>query len=134
MCSLGATGVKHISEAIADNTSVKQLNLYRNILDADGARHLGKALSKNSTLEFLDVGHNRIRQTGLKAICDGIMSNQNSKVKKLSIRSNFINFDGFTYFFAKMIFDCPPSRRLTEIYLKYNFLLEYQSLTLVKQL
>lgn len=62
---MGVSGVVRISEALQKNTTLKSLNLYRNILDVDGARSIGALLKVNSTIEFLDVGHNRIRQTGL---------------------------------------------------------------------
>jgi len=55
-------------------------------------------------LQFLDVGHNRIRQTGLKAICDGVLANENPKLKRLGIRANFINDDGLSYLFEKLVF------------------------------
>ena len=96
---LGVSGIVSIAEALHKNTVLKSLNLYRNILDVDGARTIGNLLKVNNTLEFLDLGHNRIRETGLKAICDGILENPDSKLSQLGIRANFINDRGIGYLF-----------------------------------
>lgn len=100
---MGVSGIVNISEALAKNTTLKTLNLYRNILDVDGARALGALLKVNCTIEFLDIGHNRIRQTGLRAICDGIVANPKSKLTELGIRANFINDNGISYLFEQLI-------------------------------
>lgn len=120
------------NEALCSNGSLRWLSLYRNILDVDGARAIGKALSKNKSLEFLDIGHNRIRQTGLKAICDGILSNGGCKLRRLGLRSNFINDDGFTYLFEKLV-HARDGCRLTQIFVKYNLLSEFHKINLAKQ-
>jgi Ran GTPase-activating protein (RanGAP) involved in mRNA processing and transport len=100
---IGVSGIVRIALALQKNTTLKSLNLYRNILDVDGARSIGELLKVNSTIEFLDVGHNRIRQTGLKAICDGILANPNTKLSQLAIRSNFINDYGIGYLFDNLV-------------------------------
>lgn len=43
-CKLGVSGVMRISDALKENTTMKSMNLYRNILDVDGARAIGKML------------------------------------------------------------------------------------------
>lgn len=86
-----------------ENKTLKSLNLYRNILDVDGARSIGKMLQVNKSLEFLDIGHNRIRETGLKAIVDGIILNVNCKLNQLSICANFINDDGINMLFDRLV-------------------------------
>ena len=107
--------------------------MYRNILDVDGARALGKCLEVNKTLKFVDIGHNRIRITGLKAIVSGILANQDSKLSQLGVRANFINDDGFSHLFEKLVL-CDPAQkqRLTHIFLKSNFLTEYNKVALYK--
>lgn len=80
------------------------MNLFRNKVDVDGARSLREVLKVNCTLEFLDVGFNRLREKGIKALTDGICENANSKLRHLGIRFNFINDDGFSYFFENAIF------------------------------
>ena len=132
---LGVSGIVSIAEALHKNSSLKSLNLYRNILDVDGARTIGNLLKVNNTLEFLDLGHNRIRETGLKAICDGVLANPDSKLSQLGIRANFINDRGISYLFDKLIFPVYSVRKqqITEVYLKTNFLSEYFRISLAKQ-
>jgi Ran GTPase-activating protein (RanGAP) involved in mRNA processing and transport len=134
-CKLGVSGTYRIAEALKTNSVLKSLNLYRNIIDVDGARSIGKMLQVNKTLEFLDIGHNRIRQTGLKAICDGILTNPDCKLSKLSICSNFINDDGFTTLFEKLILPSYSGRKqqLTHLYIKKNFMSEYNKISLANK-
>jgi hypothetical protein len=131
---LGVSGIVSIAEALQKNATLKSLNLYRNILDVDGARTIGNLLKVNNTLEFLDLGHNRIRETGLKAICDGVLANPDSKLSQLGIRANFINDNGISYLFDKLIFPVYSVRKqqITEVYLKTNFLSEYFRISLAK--
>ena len=132
-CHLQEIGVKYICEgALLFNSTLRWLSLYRNIFGVEGARAIGKALSKNKALEFLDIGHNRIRQTGLKAICDGILENPGSKLQRLGLRSNFINDEGFTNFFEKLVLPKDGSR-LTQIFIKFNLLSEFQKINLARQ-
>jgi len=58
---------------------------------------------KNSTLKFLDVGHNRLRNTGIKAIIEGVRANPDSQLRELGVCSNFINDDGMTKLFEELI-------------------------------
>lgn len=134
-CKIGVSGGKHIFEELSTNTRLESLNLYRNILDVDGARALGKCLEVNKTLKFVDIGHNRIRITGLKAIVSGILANEDCRLSQLGVRANFINDDGFSYLFSKLVL-CDPAQkqRLTHIFLKSNFLTEYHKVALYKDI
>merc|ERR1719446_1711980 len=40
-CKLGVSGMYQFADALKTNTSIKTINLYRNILDVDGARSIG---------------------------------------------------------------------------------------------
>jgi Ran GTPase-activating protein (RanGAP) involved in mRNA processing and transport len=131
-CNFGSSGVTSLCTSLAQNFTLKSLNLYRNICDVNGARAIGECLKKNSSLEFLDIGHNRIRQTGLKAICDGIIANPKSKMTQLGVRANFINDDGFTYLFETLVFP-KTGAHLTQIFLKANFLSEHHKIALAQQ-
>ena len=123
----------HLAESLLKNDTLRHINLYRNIIDVDGARSLGNLLKVNTSLEFIDVGHNRIRKTGLRAICDGIIANPNSKVSQLGIRSNFINDDGFTYLFEKLVFPSDEGKQqLKQLFIKQNFLSEFYKINLAK--
>lgn len=122
-CKLGVSGMYKISDALKQNSTLKSINLYRNILDVDGARSLGKMLKVNKTLEFLDIGHNRIRETGLKAIVDGVLANPDCKLHQLGIRANFISDDGINMMFEKLVFPVSSGKKqqLTHVYIKQNF-------------
>jgi hypothetical protein len=114
---MGVSGVKNLSEALKTNSTIKSLNLYRNIVDVDGARSLGEAMKHNKVISFLDIGHNRIRITGLKAIIDGITANPESKLTKLGIRANFINDEGLSELFEKLVF-AEGKHQLTHIFME----------------
>ena len=132
---IGVSGMVQISLALLKNNTLRHLNLYRNIIDVDGARSLGRLLKVNTSLEFLDVGHNRIRQTGLRAIVDGIVENPSSKLTQLGIRSNFINDDGFSYLFDRLVIpENERKQQLKELFIKQNFLSEYHKINLAKLL
>lgn len=102
--------------------------MFRNKVDVDGARSLRELLKVNSTLEFLDVGYNRLREKGIKAITDGICENPNSRLRFLGIRFNFINDDGFNYFFENAIFK--KRSQVDHVYLLQNYLSEHFSISL----
>lgn len=116
-CKMGVSGIKNLCASLKTNSTLQSLNLYRNIIDVDGARSLGAALKENKSLEFLDIGHNRIRITGLKAIIDGVTSNAESKLVKLGIRANFINDEGFTELFERLVFS-KGKHHLTHVFLE----------------
>lgn len=117
-CKIGVSGVMTLCESLKTNTTLQSLNLYRNIFDVNGARALGDALKVNKTINFIDIGHNRIRITGLKAIIDGILANPESKVTKLGIRANFINDEGLSELFEKLIYPEQGKHHLTHVFIK----------------
>jgi len=131
-CKIGVSGMYSICDALLKNTTIQSINLYRNIIDVDGARRLGQVLAANKTIEHLDIGHNRIRQTGLKAIVDGIVSNSASKLSTLAIRSNFINDDSFTNLFEQLVWK-GSKHQLRRVFLKMNFLSEFHKCALAKR-
>jgi len=131
-CKMGVSGIKNLCVSLKTNATLQSLNLYRNIIDVDGARSLGEALKENTTLEFLDIGHNRIRITGLKAIIDGIIANADSKITKLGVRANFINDEGFTDLFDRLVF-AKGKHHLTHLFLEQNFLTEYHKIALYQE-
>jgi NLR family CARD domain-containing protein 3 len=95
--------MKSLAASLKVNTSLKWLNLYRNLIDVDGARAIAECLKVNKTLEFVDLGFNRVRDTGLKAITDALSANIESSVVKLAIRANFITDQGLEYLFRKIV-------------------------------
>ena len=129
-CKMGVSGAKVLAGALKENNTLQSINLYRNIIDVDGARALGETLKVNKTLKFIDIGHNRIRITGLKAIVDGIVANPDSKIKKLGIRANFINDDGFSELFEKLVYPAQGKHSLSHIFMEQNFLTEHKKISL----
>lgn len=127
---MGVSGAKVLAGALKENNTLQSINLYRNIIDVDGARALGETLKVNKTLKFIDIGHNRIRITGLKAIVDGIVANPDSKIKKLGIRANFINDDGFSELFEKLVYPAQGKHSLSHIFMEQNFLTEHKKISL----
>lgn len=56
-----AAGAKIISEVILkNNKTLKNLNIYSNLIEVEGSGFIANALKENSTLEFLDLGKNKI--------------------------------------------------------------------------
>lgn len=51
---------------------------------------------------------------------------------QLGVRANFINDDGFSYLFEKLVLP-KTGLHLTQIFLKENFLTEYHKISLVQQ-
>ena len=130
-CALGVSGTYSIAMALKQNSTLKNLNLYRNKVDVDGARALRETLKVNTTLEFLDVGYNRLREKGIKALTDGICENEKSSVRHLGLRFNFINDDGFHYFFEKCVFQAKS--HIDHVYLMQNYLSEHFTVALAQK-
>jgi len=119
-----------IADALKTNNVLQCINLYRNIIDVDGARALGEVLKVNTCLTSLDIGHNRIRQTGLKAIVDGVCANPGSKLTSLGIVPT-----------SSAMIPSPTCLRnwsteknkLARLFIKANFLTEYHKVALAAQ-
>lgn len=104
---------------------MKSLNLFKNTFDVDGSRALREMLKVNKSIEFLEIGHNRIRQKGLEAISEGILSQEKCRIKTLGLRMNFINDDGFTRFFDEVVFSGMTA--FENLYVSQNNLTEYKA-------
>jgi len=60
-----------LANAIATNTTLKVLGLYKNCINPQGTKHLADALKKNNTtLEVLSLGGNNIGDEGAKYIAN----------------------------------------------------------------
>lgn len=105
-------------KSLQNNKTLKGLNLFKNLIDVDGARAVRDFLKSNKTLEFLDLGHNRIRAKGLEAIAQGIVESEDSKLKTLGIRMNFLTDDALKHFFDETVF--AGKGKLENIYIKFN--------------
>ena len=125
-CKLGVSGVVQIAKVLEVNSTLTSLNLFCNICDVDGARALGAALKLNQALKFLDIGHNSLRNTGLKAIIQGVTSNKDSPLKQLGVCSNFINDDGMTSLFEELVLSGKGGKpQIESLFIKNNFLSDY---------
>ncbi|WP_342269485.1 leucine-rich repeat domain-containing protein [Rickettsia endosymbiont of Orchestes rusci] len=58
------TDVKEISELLAEDTNIIQLDLFGNKISSDGAIAIAKLLKINKTITSLDLGNNNIGKTG----------------------------------------------------------------------
>ena len=87
-----------MAESLATNTSVRNLNIFNNVISYDGARSFAQTLSTNNTLEYIDFGHNRIRDSGLIELAKGIAKNPNSKIRSLGLKFNFLHEEGIIEF------------------------------------
>jgi hypothetical protein len=123
---MGVSGVVQIAKILEVNSTITSLNLFCNICDVDGARALGSALKQNKSLKFLDIGHNSLRNTGLKAIIQGIRSNSDSPLTQLGVCSNFINDDGMTNLFDELVLTGNGGKpQIESLFIKNNFLSDY---------
>lgn len=74
-----AAGAKIIAEVILkNNTTLKHLNIYSNLIEVEGCGFICSALETNTTLEFLDIGKNKIRNKGVTQLFHSVCGNQNS--------------------------------------------------------
>jgi len=89
----GYSGIESLSRVFRNNDTIKSINLYKNLFDVNGARRLAESLLENNTLENLDIGYNRIKDLGFAKIIESILLNKKSKLKRLSVRCNFIKND-----------------------------------------
>ncbi len=80
-----------MAESLTNNTSLYQLNIFSNKIDVDGARAFGKCLSINKTLTFIDFGMNKLRDAGIYAIANGLSKNNESSIKSLGFKFNFVS-------------------------------------------
>ncbi len=64
-----------IAKALAQNRTLKTLDLGHNSISDIGAEELGVALKTNSTLKGLLLWNNRVFHTGAEALANGLASN-----------------------------------------------------------
>ena len=64
-----------IGKALAQNKTLKTLDLSCNTISDIGAEELGAALKKNKSLKGLLLWNNRVYHTGAEALASGLASN-----------------------------------------------------------
>eukprot|EP00826_Nyctotherus_ovalis_P059995 TRINITY_DN838_c0_g2_i6.p1 TRINITY_DN838_c0_g2~~TRINITY_DN838_c0_g2_i6.p1 ORF type:complete len:246 (+),score=66.09 TRINITY_DN838_c0_g2_i6:73-810(+) len=112
--------------------SLRVLNLFANAVDVDGARALKESFKVNTTLAKIDLGCNRLREKGVKELAEGLSLNNDSAIRTLGIRFNFISDDGITEFFNMAVFSKTCS--LKHLYIKGNYYTELNIVDLQKKI
>ena len=90
-----AAGAKIVAEVFLSNKkTLKNLNIYSNLIEVEGCGFIANSLKVNSTLEFLDIGKNKIRNKGITNLFEQICSNPHSALKTLGVRKNSFDDKG----------------------------------------
>ena len=85
-----------LANAIAKNTTLKELNLRRNKINLKGIEQLADALKENNkTIVVLYLGDNNIGDEGDKCIADVLVVNKS--LQDIVLSSNNINLEGAKY-------------------------------------
>ncbi|KAL3762371.1 hypothetical protein ACHAW5_011112 [Stephanodiscus triporus] len=78
--SIGVEGTKRLAKAISINTSLKELNLEGAEMGDEGVKHLATALNTNGTLEVLILRGNNINDDGAISIATYLLFNKSLRV------------------------------------------------------
>ncbi|XP_073670413.1 uncharacterized protein [Paramisgurnus dabryanus] len=83
--NLRDSGVKLLSDVLKNpNCKLEKLRLYGCDVTDEGCAALASALISNTHLRDLDLSNNKLRDSGVKLICDGL-KNPNCKLEKLKL-------------------------------------------------
>ena len=75
-----------LANAIAKNTTLKELNLRRNKINLKGIKHLADALNENNkTIEVLYLGDNNIGDEGARCIADMLVVNKSLQLCRAAV-------------------------------------------------
>ena len=100
-CYIGPEEAQHLAQALCVNTSVKTLNLSRNLLSYEGAKALAEMLGENgaessgtvnTTLEHVDLKGCRIGRVGAQHLAQALCVN--TSVKTLDLSHNPLDDEG----------------------------------------
>lgn len=98
---LGDGGIVRLSEALADNTQVRQLWLRDCSVSNAGAKALGSCLEQNMSIVDLFLGGNNIGDEGLGYICDALRGS-NATLVSLEMDDNRISQGGVQDFMSAL--------------------------------
>ena len=76
-------GAEHLARGLADNTSLRKLNLSWNAFGSEGTCALGVALRTNAALNNLDLSHNNIDEAAAVVLASGLRSNTSLRSLRL---------------------------------------------------
>ncbi|XP_006637854.2 leucine-rich repeat-containing protein 34 isoform X1 [Lepisosteus oculatus] len=97
---LSDTDVLALSKALADNVSVRGLDLRYNSITDEGAAHLGVLLQENASLRCLNLMGNDIEVSGAEFIAKAL--HRNETLKTLQMTGNKIGDKGGMHFAAML--------------------------------
>lgn len=101
------------------------------MIDVDGARDLATVLVSNSSLEYLEIGYNRIRDEGLRVICNAIRENPKCNLRVLGLRNNFLSDKAFSSVLT--LIKELPHLKIRKVFFKKNRVTDYQLGEHIKQ-
>jgi Ran GTPase-activating protein (RanGAP) involved in mRNA processing and transport len=88
--NIGDEGAKAIAGALANNTTLQNINISKNDIGVEGAKAIAEALANNTTLIELNIGINNILDEGAEAIAEALKSN--NKLLALYISENNLTY------------------------------------------
>ncbi len=89
---INSEGTRRLSEALAQNSTLRLLYLQQNKINSEGALRLSEALTQNSTLRFLNLRQNKINSEGTRHLSENLV--QNSTLISLNLCENNIGSKG----------------------------------------
>ena len=85
----------NLTNAIANNTTLRKLSLFDNDISSEGIKHLADALKESNTLQILYLHNNNIGDDGAKYIADMLIVNKS--LRKIDLSYNNITNKGAEY-------------------------------------
>lgn len=89
---IGAEGAKELAAALAENSSLKTLNIDNHALGDEGIALIAKALEKNSNLQELNLRNNNISPEGAKTLAKAVAGHPS--LNSLNIGANPLGDEG----------------------------------------
>jgi hypothetical protein len=112
---IGDDGVKTLSNALEENTTVTEINLGWNGIGDEGVSALAKALEENSTVTRIDLWSNEIGAEGVAALADALKVNTSVTAIRLD-ENHGIGSEGATALADAL----KVNKTLTSIYIRHS--------------
>ncbi|MFG3343650.1 gala protein [Streptomyces sp. NPDC048018] len=113
---IGPAGVTSLTEALADDTTVRALWLKRNPLGATGARTLAGLLRRNTALRTLDLVNSGIGAEGVRAVLEALLD------RETPLERLFLGGNGLTAADAPLLAALVRDAGVRELYVPANHL------------